>query len=191
MSKGFNRIFIGLIFLFFDINIMINLLPDFIGYILVLQGCIILSKYEKSFNKTIWPLEILSIGSIIQVLGRWIGIGFGELPIYYKIVDDLINFAFGVIWIYTVYHICKSIYNIAEINRDAILKRNIKSTWKWMLSSFIVGGITVPWGYNFEGMRLYNGIIVLVGIVSLISMILFMILIYRCKKLVVEEEVLL
>lgn len=48
---GFKKIFTGLIFVFLDIVIFINWLPDFIGYILILEGCVILSSKEKSFQK--------------------------------------------------------------------------------------------------------------------------------------------
>ena len=67
-SDGFKKIFIGLIFVFLDIVIFINWLPDFIGYILMLEGCVMLSSKEKLFKNTVNPLKILTGISIIKLL---------------------------------------------------------------------------------------------------------------------------
>lgn len=67
-SDGFKKIFIGLIFIFLDIVIFINWLPDFIRYILILQGCVMLSSKEKLFKNTVNTLKILTGISIIKLL---------------------------------------------------------------------------------------------------------------------------
>ena len=56
-SDGFKKIFIGLIFVFLDIVIFINWLPDFIGYILMLEGCVMLSSKEKLFKNSYWDIN--------------------------------------------------------------------------------------------------------------------------------------
>jgi hypothetical protein len=68
MGSGYNKLFVGTIFVIININVgWVDILPNFIGYIIILYGLSILFKNTliKDFQKAINISSILLIDSLV------------------------------------------------------------------------------------------------------------------------------
>ncbi|MBS5985121.1 hypothetical protein [Clostridium sp.] len=193
---GFKKIFIGLIFVFLDIFIFINWLPDFIGYILILEGCVILSSKEKSFQKTIKPLMILTGISIIKLLififphliMNLSDAVMMEDSIYFFIAKESLNIVSVVLWIYVVFYLLKGVYAMVAERGDNVILRHIKFTMVCYLTLFAIDHIMTPLLYNIDFAGVIRTIAIFVVGAQAVCNILILVIINRSKKLLEDKS---
>ena len=193
---GFKKIFTGLIFVFLDIVIFINWLPDFIGYILILEGCVILSSKEKSFQKTIKPLMILTGISIIKLLififphliMNLSDAVMMEDSIYFFIAKESLNIVSVVIWIYVVFYLLKGVYAMVAERGDNVILRHIKFTMVCYLILFSIEHIMTPLLYNIDFAGVIRTIAIFVVGAQAVCNILILVIINRSKKLLEDKS---
>lgn len=189
-SDGFKKIFIGLIFVFLDIVIFINWLPDFIGYILILEGCIMLSSKEKSFQKTIKPLKILTGISIIKLL-IFMNLSDAvmmEDSIYFFIAKESLNIVSTVLWIYVVFYLLKGVYAMVEEKGDNVTLRHINFTMVCYLTLFAIEHIMTPLLYNIDFAGVIRTIAIFVVGAQAVCNILILVIINRSKKILEDKN---
>ena len=145
---GFSSIFWGILFLFdFRIN-GFDILPDFVGYLLIFHGLGLLLSRKDHFlvarNYTL-PLIVLSFFSIYEV----------QRPLNqmdpFTLLAMLIGLAAMVLNLLVIYHICMGIAELAEEAEKEILKDNANNRWRYFLyfqvfliSSMLIGMLIPP-----------------------------------------------
>ena len=192
----FKNIFIGLIFVFLDIFIFINWLPDFIGYILILEGCVILSSKEKLFQKTIKPLMILTGISIIKLLMfifphlimNLSDAVMMEDGIYFFIAKESLNIVSVVLWIYVVFYLLEGVYAMVAERGDNVILRHIKFTMVCYLTLFAIDHIMTPLLYNIDFAGVIRTIAIFVVGAQAVCNILILVIINRSKKLLEDKS---
>lgn len=194
--EGFKKIFIGLIFVFLDIVIFINWLPDFIGYILMLEGCVILSSKEKLFKNTVNPLKILTGISIIKLLISILTNFMMDLyaaekmknSIYYFCAIESFNIVSAVLWIYVVFYLLKGVYAMVAERGDNVILRHIKFTMVCYLILFSIEHIMTPLLYNIDFAGVIRTIAIFVVGAQAVCNILILVIINRSKKLLEDKS---
>ena len=195
-SDGFKKIFIGLIFVFLDIVIFINWLPDFIGYILMLEGCVMLSSKEKLFKNTVNPLKILTGISIIKLLifiltNFMMDIYVAEEmknSIYYFCAIESFNIVSTVLWIYVVFYLLKGVYAMVEEKGDNVILRHINFTMVFYLTLLAIEHIMPPILYNIDFAGVIRTIAIFVVGAQAVCNILILVIINRSKKLLEDKS---
>ncbi len=134
---GFDKLFWGFIFLF-DFRIGgLDILPDFVGYILFYQGLSILEERNEYFAKAkkfAFPLIFISILDVFQIT-----VQFNEL---YNSPFGLLGVVMGlvllIISMLLVYNICYGIAEEARLINDSELELKAMNRWKLYLAINIV-----------------------------------------------------
>ena len=187
-SDGFKKIFIGLIFVFLDIVIFINWLPDFIGYILMLEGCVMLSSVN--------PLKILTGISIIKLLifiltNFMMDIYVAEEmknSIYYFCAIESFNIVSTVLWVYVVFYLLKGVYAMVAERGDNVILRHINFTMVCYLTLFAIEHIMTPLLYNIDFAGVIRTIAIFVVGAQAVCNILILVIINRSKKLLEDKS---
>jgi hypothetical protein len=143
--NGFTLVFWGFLFMF-DFRIQgVDILPNFIGYLLMYVGLQALSSLSPEFGKSkkyAVPLAVLSLFSIYQVqnpVGQ-----FSITPL------SVVSFTIGLITIFIdlllVYHLCNGIINLANQQHDHNLQTTASQRWKYYLVYKVALAIFLPLG---------------------------------------------
>lgn len=150
-AKGYNRLFWGIIFLTFEINIVyINIFPDFIGYMLIYSGLNILSSQQKLFKRGKIPAAILTILTLKDI---WHdpnnNILNGQL---YSggVFSMLLSTAIIIIRLYLIYIICDGIYKLCEERGLDKLKNMTIDPWKFYFGITAIYLFFVPFSLNLN-----------------------------------------
>jgi len=140
-DMGFDKLFWGFIFLF-DFRIGgLDVLPDFVGYILFYQGLSILEERNKYFGKAkgfAFPLIFISILDVYQITEPMNGVDGDAFGLFGVIV----GLGLLIISMLLVYNICFGIAEEARGIEDYELERKALNRWKLYLAInilFIVG----------------------------------------------------
>lgn len=124
---GFKTILIGFIF-FFDLNIDgFDILPDIIGYILVLKGLRVLAPYNKSFEEAI-PFTLAAVFVSI----------FSLFNIYLGFITYVIAFIAGGLFLRIVYGITLGINEEAKKYDMPILAKKADNMFKLNVAVFVI-----------------------------------------------------
>lgn len=148
---GYNKLFIGMIFLIFNFNIgPINIIPDFIGFIMIYQGLCNLELQNQIFEKgKIWAavLAVLNIGSIVKMDFNSVSIPLiGSIEIPLMIFGTIKS----IMRIYLIFIICNGIYRVADENGHYKLKKDVKSRWKFYLIMALLSLFSTPFYLNLS-----------------------------------------
>lgn len=122
MNKQYKKLFWGLIFISFNFTFFnINILPDFIGYILITYALTELSKVEEAYIKGKKYSEIMILFSIFKLFIPFPNFNFtiSTENIAILIISNLFN----IINLILYYYICKGIYNQSEKVNNIELKK--------------------------------------------------------------------
>lgn len=130
-----NRIFTGMLWIFLDFNwdlgdITIGLIPDFIGYIIIVKGLVEMSKFSDRFDKvkygTVGMAIYTSFVYAMDLFGIW-KVFVGIMPLVVGMVSSIVSF-----WI--SYNI---VMGIREIEDDRCVDLNsevLYRDWKQVLA---------------------------------------------------------
>ncbi|WP_027623419.1 hypothetical protein [Clostridium lundense] len=180
-ALGYNKLFWGMIFIIFDINLgTINILPNFIGYMLIYSALNILEKQHEIYKKGKIPamiLTILTLNDIIHTDKNNLLSGEYQSP---NFLGMLIGTIVMIISIYLIYIICKGIYYISIERGFDELKESTETRWRFYLGIEILMLFYMPFSLNIS--QDFNFVIVVFCIIKLIIMISIAMLFRRSKS---------
>lgn len=149
-ESGYNKIFIGMLFIIFDINLgLINILPDFIGYMFIYSGLSILTPQNRFFEKGQKPallLVLLTIKNIIHYPNN--NILSAEIHDV-RLIPMIIEAAVAVINLYLIYIISKGIYELCKERGLEEYGNSIEYRWKFYFIVSLITMFYVPFSINF------------------------------------------
>lgn len=128
----------------FDFRIQgLDILPNFVGYLLMYSGLGSLSSYSSEFdNAKKWsiPLAVLSLFSLYQVQNTVeqvtinpLTLGFYAVGIITMVLDLLL-----------VYHLCRGIIDLAKDQSNDTLQELAHQRWKYYLYYKVIFTIWLP-----------------------------------------------
>jgi hypothetical protein len=167
------KIFIGLLFALLDFDIdlgssKIGLIPDFIGYIIIIAGLREMSYENSFFAKSIpWSVGMV-VYSAFCYIGNLFGIWTNE---YITIILSIIG---TVILFYLLHLIIKGIIEIQNRCEISLYGDNLRQMWIYALAFQILSYITL-----FSSISALT-LICILG--SFILSILLLIYIYKAKE---------
>lgn len=173
MSGGYNKIFWGLIFANFHMNLNgIELLPAFIGYIIVYLGVETIAK-EYGNNNLGKSSKLCSILALMSFLVYAIQLAMSE--------NILINIIFKIIWI-NVFSVIEMImvYKLLEGSREVLESNNYKYFKEYDRKiSIYLKGMTTSIVMSNINMIFVSGILVFIGAVISLTLTIWILVIMR------------
>ena len=180
-AKGYKLLFWGMIFLTFNINLgFINILPDFLGYILIYSGLNILSSQHKLFIKGKIYALILILLTIKDVLYDPSSNILAGNNYNTEFIIIIIPTIVTIIKLYLIYILCKGIYDLCkEYGLDELMDRTALS-WKIYLIVALIYLAYAPFSINLN-YKIRTIILIIIGIIQIITCINVASLFSRCK----------
>lgn len=115
MSDNFNKIFWGIIITLFNFNIgWLNILPDFIGYGLMISGLSYLYN-ETKYKEFYIAKNISVIFFILSIIGIFYNM---DLMKNMNFINQIISTTGGIIQISLVFYMYSGVINLLENNDD-------------------------------------------------------------------------
>ena len=162
---GFRKLLWGFMLIFFHIRINgFDLLPDVLGYIIVIIGLGMLASSSGKFETAKWiaiPLAVLSIFTIYVVEGDT------------NNVFNLFGLLYGALQIMLVYFICMGIIDVSMKNNEQEMAELARSRWTLYLVMSIAALA------SFILLFIAPILIIAAMIGSLIAWILFLVLLNK------------
>jgi len=133
-----NKIFAGMMFIFinFHINIgaaRVGLIPDFIGYIFMMQGLIQLQGFSPRFAKIKPFVLIMIIYSVITYVLDLIGVLYSVGPLFGGILGGV----YMGVSLYISYNIVMAVKEIEKAEGNDLNSENLFRAWR-LLAVFLV-----------------------------------------------------
>jgi uncharacterized membrane protein len=179
-DTGYNRLFLGMIFILFHINLgPISVLPSFVGYIFIYSGLNILSSQHKIYEKGKLPaiiLVVLTLKDVWHNQDNSIVIGNSQSL---GLVTMLIGAVVAVVDLYLIYIICKGIWELCKERELDSLMTNTTDAWKFYFVISLIFLFSVPFSMNLP--TEYNIFMFIVGIIKGITSICIMVIVRKCK----------
>lgn len=167
-ESAYNKLFWGMMFIIFNINLgSINIMPNCIGYLLIISGLNILANQHSIFEKGKTPAVILAIITIKDIINfGTVDLLKGGFP-----MDNLWYTAIGVVenllGIYVVYILCRGIYLLSEDRGMTELRDSAKSRFSFYLIMEMILLFYTPFSMNFSrNISVYMIIFVLMHIIG-------------------------
>lgn len=180
-AKGYKRLFWAMVFISFNINIgFINILPDFIGYILIYSGLGILSSQHKLYEKGKIPAVLLTLLTLKDI---WndprSNILTGGI---YNV--GLLTLIFGsiviIIKIYLIYILCTGVYALCIERGLNELVESVMFSMKFYLIISLIYLAFAPFSINlYSEVRII--FIIIVGIIQMFAGISVALVFKKCK----------
>lgn len=167
------NLFIGYIFIFFHIKINgIDLLADFIGYILIYRGLCALSDEAEAFRKAKpWTLAMVIV-EIIRFANNFIGI----LPSSAGLI--ILNLITMIVSIYIMYLVSTGIYQTEKRNGLELNSGKILTVWKFQ-AVFTIASVALAWILLLASLSAMAG---------MITNIVFLVYLYKASKIYENRE---
>lgn len=204
--SGLKLAFWGLLFTVVNIRIQgFDIVPDVVGYIMVIIGLGRIEIYEERFSaakKMAYVLAALSLVNIVQIPAN--NMQSEPAAGVFQTSADSINFSAGIFggiaWLATVmmiagmlatlyffYQMCMGMKNLLTRVGDDTMARICDDRWKLIMASeigLLVSTLTVMLGVPF-GMILMMAF----GILALVALVLFLLLMHRAHKSIDGRDV--
>lgn len=178
MGESMKNIFIGLLFIFlnFDLNLgnmKIGLLPDFVGYFLMIKGFDELIKESEFFDKVRpWAAFMTCYTGIIYVLEF---LGASNLLQGFSIILGIISMCISL---FILYQIVSGVIDMEKKYQITLEGEKLKSLWTFMAISNVVVYILI----------FINVFAVFLAIILLIVHIIFLFAFNNTKNLYYMER---
>ncbi len=173
-----SKIFIGMVFILFDFRLFLfilnfNLLPDFVGYIILLSGILELKKYSKHY-KNIIPITIfmIVISSIISIINFFM---INLNPVIYELIDIITT----GIFMYLLYEIILGIKDMEKADDNNYKASTLYKIWQVSLIVLSMGYLSLIIPGILENMF----IIIFISIINIIMFLTFVIAFYITKNI--------
>lgn len=168
-----SKIFMGMLLVFLDFNldigaIRIGLIPDFLGYIFILQGLAQLADKSERFSK----VRPFAFGMLIFTAIHYL-FGLLGISVTLGIADYLLSFLSTLVSLYIAYGIVMGAKDIESANGQNLGSAQLLSRWKLLaiLSVLVYFLFLIP-------------VLNLVCIIaSIVIGIVFLVALYRTKNL--------
>lgn len=191
---GLKLAFWGMLFTVINFRIQgFDIVPDFIGYIMVAIGLSRIEQYEETFSvakKIAYIMTVLSLINIYQAPAQSTVNEFGMM----ENTTNSVNFSAGIFgaipWLATVflligtaaslaffYYMCIGMKSLLSKVGDMELAEKCDARWKLILASEI--GLIVSMLLVILILPLGFALALIFGVLSLIALILFLILMYK------------
>lgn len=172
-------IFVGLIFLFFNFtlnlnNHVLNLMPAFVGYLLINIGAKSLENTAPVFKKILTVCIVLAALGVVSFVLDLLGLS------YLGILSSILSLVFLAGNIYITFYITQGVLDIEStkvVNLQGAELRNI-----WKIS-------TIVSCFNFVCSFIIPILLLFTMFVSLIISIIFMVRFYRTYKLAQQYNI--
>lgn len=178
-ESGYDRIFWGMIFIIFDINLgYINILPNFIGYGLIYSGLSILLSQHEIFEKGKMPaviLILLTLKDMFHNPSNTSLVAGINLSYFSSLIGSLVN----IINLYLIYIISRGIYELCENRGLKELRERIRDCWKFYFVISVIALFYMPFSINLP--RDFNAIKFIIGIINLIAVISIVLVFKKCR----------
>jgi len=149
-------IFIGLIFILLDLNLGINILPDFVGYLLIWKGCKELKK-ESSKIAALCPVALVLAGLtavvfVMTIMKLTAGLG---------IVGNVIEIAMVLGSLLVIYMLGRGVREIETANGVELNGVAVLNSWKLLAIAEIGGYAMILLGKMLSILNLIGSVLVL------------------------------
>ncbi|WP_410769097.1 hypothetical protein [Fontibacillus sp. BL9] len=184
MKTLFYRIGYGMAFVIINIRVVIDLMPNVIGYLMILSALSGLRKQEKSFRMGVWASVALSIISIPQFFRAH------ELhlsnPVLSLNVDLVLNLAEAVLQWVLLYSICAGSFKLAAIRGKGELAASVRFRWYFYFGCSALYMFSYPFVLNAE----VTGLILISSLATAIAFLMILLVIRRVgRELAVPFEI--
>lgn len=190
MDVHFNRIFWGMILVFFNFNIgPIDVLPNIIGVIMIataLNG-LYQTKNEESFKKG-EPYGWIMVGfEVVNLVFKFTGYNSMEAS-NSSVLILLYGQIAALIRIILLYYIFKGIFNLGEKYNNLEISTKAKDRWVLSLICTVAISILIAFGLNFKG-GILDVLLIIFGGIGFIVNILVMALVRTAAKTFVDDDI--
>ncbi|MGY3718442.1 hypothetical protein ACWE42_23280 [Sutcliffiella cohnii] len=179
MNEGFQKLFWGCFFIFFEIHIFIDLLLDPVGYMLIFSGLRLIShEYPliTEIDKAKRFAMLLTFLSIPTVFISNVGNEIQRITLW-----DAYLFSIGIIQFILIYFIFIIMLEFAKTSEAESLYTRTSKLFNVYTTVFITITILQTFSINFTN-NLYFSLLVILNIVMLILTIVFLVHLHRYKK---------
>ncbi len=171
MKILFYRIGYGLVFVIFNIRVMVDLLPNTIGYLMILSALSELRKKERSFNLGMWSAAVLSVISIpnfFQV--NELNLNQPALSLNYLLILSLAENLMQ--WV-LMYSICEGCFKLAAIRGKGDLASSIRFRWRFYFGCSALYMIAYPFILNTQviGVILFSSVAMFIAFFMIILIV--------------------
>ena len=170
------RIFIGMIVVFIDFNLnfennTIGLIPDFIGYFMMIEGLKEITNYSNNFTKVLPYVKSMAIATALTYLMDFFGIRI------YLLVSLLLGLVLMAVCMYISYTIIMGIKDVETEFQQNLNTESLYSAWKIsMILSFVTYVlIIVP------------GLMILCSLATLVAYVYYLVQFNKTQKLFYEH----
>ena len=149
-------IFIGLIFVMLELNLGINILPDFVGYLLIWKGCSDFAK-ESSKMAAVRPVALILAGlsAVIYVMALL------KLTAGLGIIGNVIEIVMVLGSLLVVYMLGQGIHEIETLNNVELNSVAILNSWKLLAIAEIGAYAMILLGNVLSVLTLIGSVLVL------------------------------
>ncbi len=202
---GLATVFWGLLFTAVNIRIMgFDIIPDVIGYIIVIFGLRKIEKYEPKFIWAKRMAQVLTAVSLINIYQApaWETWGTEATGLMENAAGS-VNFSAGIFgnvpWLaaalmvvgllanlFFAYSLCKGMKTLLLGIGDFALAGICDDRWKLILAA--EAGLTVSTLTFYLGAAVGTVLMLVFGVLALVALILFLLLVYRAYKSLEEKE---
>lgn len=177
-TKNMKQIFIGLIFILLDLNLGINILPDFVGYLLVWKGCGDLMADSAKLG-AVRPVALIltaltAVVFVMNILGLTAGLG---------ILGNIIEIIMVLGSLLVIFMLGKGVCEVEakyeiELNSVAIL-----NSWKLLALAQVGAYALVLLGKLVSALNIVASIFVLA---TFLFKVVLLVSAYFCQKMYKE-----
>ncbi|WP_167577907.1 hypothetical protein [Ammoniphilus sp. YIM 78166] len=186
MADAFQRIFIGLLLVLLDFRLQyVDILPDFIGYILVFRALGTLAGQHSYFLKArpfTLTLIFLSLTSLVVTPGMNL---LEDPPSSQDLGWSLLGQVLIVLDLFMLYWLCKGIGELAMQRELKQLQEKAEYRWKFYFLATAVMLVYTPFSINVE--PAFNLVMFPLVILLFSAMILLLGLVRMARKELVDE----
>ncbi|MCM0647759.1 hypothetical protein NBE98_05130 [Clostridium swellfunianum] len=180
---SYNKLFWGMFLVVFNFNIgFFDILPNFVGYMLILSALINLEEQNPIFKRGKIPASILIVISLIELFKpknvNLLEGQFGDASIWIMILSS----ASVLISLYMYYIICKGIFLVSESRGEEQLKENARDRYRFYFILNVIFIFYMPFSLNMP--KDVAGFMFIPLILNIVAALLLMGLFRKSKELI-------
>lgn len=180
MSKQYHKLMLGALLIFFDLNVGIDILPDFLGYIFMASGAFGLYELTKQRGFMI-ATGLYSLLVILNVIGWFTPMAFDELSLFGHISFVVSLLSSGMSYYYVG-------SGILEHIREEVERRNLIQFTKIYLVYHLLFAFLMCF-YNFITSDIFNMLMVVLTIVGIMITVTFLFHLRRIRDYLKEIDI--